>query len=74
MFCRTCRDLLGFSLGLGFGVAYTNQIAVGNVLHRVAGGAHLLVHLVATADAERRDKKNYNLKVVFVYFLETHSL
>lgn len=49
---RTNRDLLGFCLGFGFGVADTNQIAVGNVLHRVAGGAHLLVHLVATTDTE----------------------
>lgn len=45
------RDLLGLGLGLSFGMADANQIAVGNVLHRVAGGAHLLVHLVAATHA-----------------------
>ena len=38
-------------LGLLLVVADAHEVAEGNALHAVAGSAHLLVHLVTTADA-----------------------
>lgn len=50
------RDLLSLGLGLFFGMADANQIAVGNILHRVASRAHLLVHLIAATNAADRNQ------------------
>ena len=38
--------LLGLRLGLELGVGHPDQVTVGQEPHGVAGGAHLLVHLV----------------------------
>merc|ERR550517_2354537 len=44
-------DLLGLLLGLLLGVGDVHQVTVGQVPHRVASSANLLVHLVSTPDA-----------------------
>lgn len=44
-------DLLGERLDLVDGVGDTDEIAPGNAVEGVAGGAHLAVHLVSSPDA-----------------------
>ena len=55
LFVGSVLDLDGACDGLGLllGVRHADQLAVALVLHRVAGRAHLTVHLEATTDAAR---------------------
>lgn len=57
-------SLLGLSLGLRLGMANSHQVTESDVLHWMAGGAYVLVHLVAAADAKQKYNKNsYSIEV-----------